>query len=96
MAVTLETLSLLSDRAARMVFDGVVRERTVKLGDLVRKVSGRLDERTTIERLDSLERAGLVNVSRATLPEWNVYYVTADGLELRRKMEENPSVFLAG
>jgi predicted transcriptional regulator len=83
MAVDLETLTLLSEPATRRVFEHVVKNRSIRLEELMRQLDIDRDHaRTTLRQL---QRAQLINEKGAGIEDFNTYYVTADGLAASRK-----------
>jgi predicted MarR family transcription regulator len=86
MAIDLMTLGLLGGIETRLVFDQIVRNRRIRLNELLGRVGEQLDEETVVHSLERLRNAGLIQELGAPLRDFNTYYVTADGLEASRKI----------
>lgn len=78
-------IGLLSDHATRHLFERVVSSRMVRLRELVGPDAG-IDQDTALRKLGELEKMGLIDEKRSALPELTTYFVTADGLDLERKL----------
>ena len=77
---------LLADPKLRDVFATVSREKVMKVDDLVVPGESTEDRSTTRNLVRQLQDAKLVDVKQSIFPEFNVVYVTADGLEASRKL----------
>ncbi len=85
MAVDITTLGILSDTETRSIFELVVKLKNARLDMLLKKLDTD-DQASVIIHLGRLQNVGLIDEKRSTLPEWNKYFVTADGLEAIRKI----------
>ena len=85
------SLSLLSDPLTRRVFDLIAKHRTVKYKELWRDAEFRMsDYRDTKAKLDGrlgqLKAARLIAEESAPISDFNIYYLTEEGLSVERKL----------
>jgi len=88
MAVDPITLALLAAPVVRLVFERVLKNRSIRFGDLIKQVEQvdpNVDRRQAKATLDQLQNAHLIKEKGSALEDFNTYYVTADGLEASRK-----------
>jgi DNA-binding HxlR family transcriptional regulator len=78
-------IGLLLDDATRQLFERVARLRMVRLRELVSPEAG-IDQNTALRKLGELEKMGLIDEKRSPVPELTTYFVTADGLDMERKL----------
>jgi DNA-binding HxlR family transcriptional regulator len=83
--VDINKLSSLAKPTARLVFGQVVKNRTIRFGDLVKQVPA-IDQAVAREDLRGLEQANLIAKKSSAVEDFTTYYVTADGLEASRKI----------
>ncbi len=86
MSVDITTLSLLTDIVTRAVFEQVVKNRSIQLRELIKKLDPVLERDVALTTLKKLKDACLIAEKSSSLTDWNPYYVTADGLEASRKI----------
>ena len=82
-----EILVLLEDSITRDLFASIVRNRRVKLETLIEKFGDKIDIETAKNKLNQLRKVGLIEEKTDILPEWNIYLITAMGLEANRRLE---------
>ena len=81
MAVDFATLSMLAVPTVRLVFEQVVKNRSIRLGELIERVRPKVDRENVEEMLRELKDAELIKEKGSAIEEFNTYYVTANGLE---------------
>ncbi len=77
---------LFDDEQTRRIFDQVVDQRKVQFKNL-RRVQG-LDRKVAREKLGLLKEAHLVEERGAPIEDFSIFYVTAEGLEAKRKLRQ--------
>ena len=82
--MTLTKLSALAPSANNQVFTQVVSNRSIRFGDLVKSTG--FDRTVTKQALQELEQANLIAEKNAGIEDFNIYFVTADGLEAEREV----------
>ena len=94
MAVDFATLSMLAVPTVRLVFEQVVKNRSIRLGELIERVRPKVDRenveemlRELKETLNKLKDAELIKEKGSAIEEFNTYYVTANGLEANREVK---------
>lgn len=81
------TLSLLlADPKLRDVFAKVSHEKVMKVDELVSPAESGEQRSLTRGLVQQLKAADLVDVKKSIFPEFDVVYVTAQGLEASRKL----------
>ena len=80
----IETLATLP---TRKIFDLVVEEKSIKLGEILERVGAGPLNQEVLESLKQLEQAGLIEHQESAIQDWNSYYVTAKGLGTRRRIK---------
>lgn len=85
-----DVLQFLADPENRKVFDVVARSRSIRLAALLESLGVKTEDAAKLNevraRLDGLKQNGLVAEEAASLKEFAVLYITADGLEAERKV----------
>lgn len=84
MAINLSTLSVLAPGANNQVFMQVVSHRSIRFDELMKSTG--FDRDVTKQALQELEKAHLIQEKGAGVEDFNIYFVTADGLELDREV----------
>jgi hypothetical protein len=84
-------LILLSDPVTRRVFEIIAKNRTVKYKELWRYAESTTEDygetKTKLdERLGQLKEARLIAEETAPISDFNIYYVTAEGLSVERRL----------
>lgn len=88
MAVDLATFALLAKPLNRQLFETVVKERSIRFADLLRRASIPDNNRDNARlALQELKDARLIKelAPMQNFEDFNTYYVTADGLEASRQ-----------
>src|SRR5688572_11292525 len=82
--------SLLADSSARSALNHVAKSRWLRFSELVDKgadpAAGREQAQATIRKLQDLK---LIDVEPASIEDFNVVFITADGLETCRKLDRS-------
>jgi hypothetical protein len=84
-------LILLSDPVTRRVFELIAKNRTVKYKELWRDAESTTGNYSDVkaeldERLEQLKHARLIAEESAPIADFNIYYLTADGLSVERRL----------
>jgi len=87
MAVDFATLSMLAVPTVRLVFEQVVKNRSIRLGELIERVRPKVDRENVEEMLRELKDAELIKEKGSAIEEFNTYYVTANGLEANQEVK---------
>lgn len=82
--------TLFDDEQTRRIFDQVVDQRKVQFKNL-RQTQG-LDRDAVREKLSRLKDAHLIEESGAPIEDFSIFYVTADGLEAKRRLRRIESL----
>lgn len=90
MSLDVSVLAVLTGLATRVVFDLVVSNRSIRFGELLKKLQqtkrSEVGRESAIKSLEELKTAGLIDEKSSSVQDWSTYYVTADGLEASRKV----------
>lgn len=82
-----ELLSVFQDKDTLEIFNQIVKNKKIRLKDLVRQIHGTtITQEKAKHSLNVLERAGLVTKKGVETGIYTIYYVTADGLQASRKI----------
>lgn len=87
MAVDFGTLSKLTTPMVRPIFKLVVKNRSIRFGELARQVEPEVNREQAKITLKELKDAHLIKEKGSAVEDFNTYYVTADGLEASRKAD---------
>lgn len=77
---------ILNSQINRDVFTAVTKARHIDFRDLLHSLNPQPEKEVVSESLMELEKAGLINVESGSLSDFNVYYVTAEGLQMDRQL----------
>jgi len=77
---------VLNDSLNRNVFTTVAKARHIDFRDLVHALSPEPEKGAVEGSLRELEQAGLIKVESGSLSDFNIYYVTAEGLQMDRQL----------
>ena len=84
-----ELLSVFQDRDTLDMFNEVVKNKKIRLGDLVKQIHRQqITQEKAKYSLDKLEQAGLIAKKGVEPGIYTIYYVTADGLQASRKIRK--------
>jgi hypothetical protein len=76
----------LIDPTNKRVFGAVVKARHILLKDLWKTLKSDTEQSNVDQSLGQLQEAGLIQVEPGSLRDFNTYYVTAEGLQMDRKL----------
>lgn len=80
-----EVLLLLADQKIRDTFELIASVRKIRLKDLLDRLHASKEDASV--RLIRLKDANLIEEEKASVEDFNTYYVTADGLSVERKLK---------
>ncbi len=84
MPSTPKVFSLLDDAAVLDAFKLIVSVRKIRLKDLVDKLQTNKEDAS--KWLSQLKEADLISEEPASIDDFNIYYVTSQGLSVDRKL----------
>jgi DNA-binding HxlR family transcriptional regulator len=85
--MSFETLyAILRNGAVKAVFEKILKSRIVTEKDLYTQLDT-LNEKDLSRSLKELEKAGLIASKEAAVPDWNRYFLTAEGLAAERMLK---------
>jgi hypothetical protein len=85
MGIDPSVLFLFSDDTAKEVFSRIAREQTIRLITL-RESLDELDDQQLQDSLSKLKTADLIMEHPASIPDFNTYYLTANGLSAEKQL----------
>lgn len=89
MSIDLFTLAVLAEPMARVLFEQVAKNRSIRFEQLLKRVQflystlSREDARATLQQLKNAQLIGEIS---SPIEDFNTYYITAEGLEAGRKI----------